>query len=235
MKSPTQATRAVCLFSGGLDSTTVLYDALRRGYHVTALTVSYGQRHAREIESARRILQPLGVRSHEITIEMPWGGSSLTDSSLAIPQALADPPADDKIPSTYVPARNTIFLSLAGSLAEALEAQVILIGANAVDYSGYPDCRPDFLSKMEQVLATGTRAGVNGHPLSIEAPLIKLSKKEIVLLAQSLGVPLEWTWSCYDGGTRPCGVCDSCGLRKKGFLEAGLQDPGETYEVSSKR
>lgn len=227
--------KAVCLFSGGLDSTTVLYAALRQGYEVTALTIHYGQKHERELTGAREILEPLGVKHHVISIELPWGGSSLLDRASEIPQGRAEAEMSSEIPSTYVPARNTIFLSFAGSLAETLGAEAIFIGANAIDYSGYPDCRPEFLNAMAGVLEQGTKAGVSGRGIRIEAPLVRLSKKTIVQLAQTLQVPLEKTWSCYLGGDAPCGTCDSCLLRKKGFEEAGLTDPALSYEVSSHR
>ncbi len=235
MSQETQKPKAVCLFSGGLDSATVLYSALREGYDVTALTVHYGQKHERELASARAILQPLGIKHHVTSIELPWGGSSLLDRRAAVPQGRAEEVMSSEIPSTYVPARNTIFLSLAGSLAEAIEAEAIFIGANAIDYSGYPDCRPEFLHAMAAVLERGTKAGVSGRRIRIEAPLVRLSKKTIVQLAHALKVPLEKTWSCYLGGERPCGTCDSCLLRKKGFEEAGLSDPALSYEVSSYR
>jgi len=235
MTHSTPKPKAVCLFSGGLDSTTVLYAALREGYEVTALTVHYGQKHERELASARDILAPLSVKHHVISIELPWGGSSLLESSLEVPQGRDETRMSSEIPSTYVPARNTIFLSFAGSLAETLGAETIFIGANAIDYSGYPDCRPEFLNAMVRVLEQGTKAGVSGKSVRIEAPLLKLSKKTIVQLAQSLQVPLEKTWSCYLGGETPCGTCDSCLLRKKGFEEAGISDPALSYEVSSHR
>lgn len=230
-----QKPKAVCLFSGGLDSTTVLYAALHQGYDVTALTVHYGQKHERELASARAILEPLGVKHHVISIELPWGGSSLLDAASPIPQGRDESVMASDIPSTYVPARNTIFLSFAGSLAEVIGAEAVFIGANAIDYSGYPDCRPEFLNAMTRVLEQGTRAGAEGRSIRIEAPLVRLSKKTIVQLARSLGVPLEKTWSCYLGGDHPCGSCDSCQLRKKGFEEAGFPDPASGYEVSSHR
>lgn len=216
---------AVCLFSGGLDSTTVLYFALERSYTPLALTIDYGQLHRRELESAARIANHLNMEHQMISISLPWGGSALLDSQIPIPENRTADEIPKEIPVTYVPARNTIFLSLAASLAEARGAEAIFIGVNALDYSGYPDCRSDYFVKFESVLKQGTKCGVEGKPIKIEAPLIALKKSEIIRLAGRLGAPLEWTWSCYKGGEFPCGVCDSCLLREKGFKEAGMVDP----------
>lgn len=217
--------KAVCLLSGGLDSTTALYQALAEGWQVTALTIHYGQRHDREIDSARAIAQGLKVQHFVIPISLPWGGSALLDSSVAVPTHRDLESMKRGIPATYVPARNTIFLALAASLAETLDAQAIFIGANILDYSGYPDCRPEFLNALEKTLHLGTKAGQEGRRVQIKAPLLQMNKKEIVQRARDLKVPLEATWSCYQGKDRPCGVCDSCLLRAKGFHEAGVEDP----------
>ncbi len=216
---------AVCLLSGGLDSTTALYFAIHEGFLPLALTIDYGQLHKREIESAKRIAQKLGIEHEIILIPLPWGSSSLIDSQIPIPENRNLNDLAKDIPNTYVPARNTIFLSFATSMAEANGAEAIFIGANALDYSGYPDCRPDYLNAFEQLIKQGTKHGVEGKPLEIKAPLIHLTKSQIIKLALKLGAPLEWTWSCYKGGEYPCQICDSCLLRKKGFEEAGIQDP----------
>jgi 7-cyano-7-deazaguanine synthase len=190
-----------------------------------ALSVNYGQRHARELEAARVIARQLGVTSHvEIDLDLtPFGGSALT-SDLEVPK---DRPIDAAIPITYVPARNTIFLSLALGWAEVIGASEIVIGVNAVDYSGYPDCRPEFIRAFERLAALATRAGVEGHAISIRTPLIDASKADIVRLGASLGLDYALTHSCYDPRPdgRPCRRCDSCVLRAKGFAEAGLADP----------
>lgn len=218
-------TKAICLYSGGLDSTTCLYLAQKQGYTPIALTLHYGQTHHREIEMTRKVCQILGIEQYQTQWELPWKGSALLDSKISLPKkrSLKEMTAD--IPSTYVPARNSIFLSMAASCAEAQQAQTIFIGVNALDYSGYPDCRPEYIKAFENLLKIGTKEGVEGRPLKIETPLLYKTKKEIVKLAVSLQVPLEWTWSCYEGGQKPCQECDSCLLRAKGFEEAGLHDP----------
>lgn len=217
--------KAVCLFSGGLDSTTVLYDAVSRGYRAIALSIQYGQVHERELDSARSIAKSLNIKHEVVKLSFPWGGSALLGTQEEIPLRDSDERIPSDIPPTYVPARNTVFLSVAASLAEVEGADVIFIGANAIDYSGYPDCRPEFLEAMERTLNLGTKAGAEGKRLRIEAPLVRLSKREIVELAFRLSVPFEKTWSCYSGQASPCGLCDSCLLRKKGFEEAGVTDP----------
>jgi 7-cyano-7-deazaguanine synthase len=218
--------RAVVLLSGGLDSYTAAAIAKAEGFSLCALTVEYGQRHAGELESARAVAAALGVeRQLELAVDLrAIGGSALTSN--------ADVPRDRDlnaggIPSTYVPARNTIFLSLALGWAEVLGAHDIVIGVNALDYSGYPDCRPEFLSAFEQVAALGTRAGVEGATFRIHAPLITLSKAEIIRRGVTLGLDYRLTTSCYDPSRegRPCGHCDSCILRAKGFRQAGVLDP----------
>jgi len=219
--------RAVVLLSGGLDSYTAAAIAREQGFSLCALTVHYGQRHVRELESARAVARALGVEQHlEMAVDLrAIGGSSLT-SDAAVP---VDRDLDAAaIPSTYVPARNTIFLALALGWAETLEAHDIVIGVNALDYSGYPDCRPEFLAAFEQLAALATRAGVEGARVRIHAPLITLSKREIIERGLALGLDYALTHSCYDPAAdgRPCGRCDSCRLRAKGFREAGVHDPG---------
>lgn len=227
--------RAVCLFSGGLDSTTTLYYALQKKYDVTALTLVYGQVHAREIDSSRRIAAKAGVRQHIVQFGLPWGGSSLISSAADIPVDRDEKTMSTGIPSTYVPGRNIIFLSLAASLAETVDANTLFLGVNAVDYSGYPDCRPEFLDAFTDMLAKGTREGINGKAFRIDAPLLRLTKREIVQLGASLHIPFDLTWSCYKGGEAPCGHCDSCILRRKGFEEAGIADPLTYHEESTHR
>ncbi len=226
-RRPGAAARAVILLSGGLDSTTTLALAAKEGYYCYALTVDYGQRHRFEIEQARKNAGRYGVKEHKIIkVELnQFGGSALT-TDMAVPEGRPQPQSQD-IPLTYVPARNTVLLSLGLAWAEVLKAQALFIGANAVDYSGYPDCRPEFLEAFEKVARLGTKAGVSEQwGLKIIAPLIRMSKAEIIKLGVSLGVDFRWTSSCYnpkpDGS--PCGRCESCLLRAKGFEEAGVQD-----------
>jgi 7-cyano-7-deazaguanine synthase len=215
---------AIVLLSGGLDSTTVLAIARSQGFECHTLAVSYGQRHAVELQAAARISQQLGAAEHrQMNVDLAAiGGSALTDSRIAVPQA-----ATTGIPITYVPARNTLFLSLALGWAEVLGAPHIFIGVNAVDYSGYPDCRPQFITAFESLARLATRAGVEGGNLRIHAPLMAMSKAEIIRAGQALGVDYGQTVSCYQAtasGTA-CGVCDSCRLRREGFLAAGVADP----------
>lgn len=218
--------KAVVLLSGGLDSATCLYWAKAQGFDVVAFAVQYGQRHARERASAQKLALAAGVRLVELKISLPWlKVSALVDPAARLPDVPVERISRNGIPSTYVPARNAIFLALAASLAEAEGADRIVIGANAIDYSGYPDCRPEFTRAFEEMLSIGTRAGAEGRRIAIEAPLIRLDKCEIIKLAGKLGVPIERTWSCYLGGKKPCGRCDSCKLRAKGFVEAGIEDP----------
>lgn len=217
---------AVVLLSGGLDSTTALYWAKREYSSVVALSIRYGQRHVKELNAARAVARAAKVRLHEVVISLPWlQGSSLTNSSLRIPDMPLKKIGTGGVPSTYVPGRNTIFLSLAVSLADAVGASAIVIGANALDYSGYPDCRPPFIRAFGRVAVEGTKRGSEGKPLRILAPLLRLDKKGVVKLAARVGAPLRLTWSCYAGKARPCGTCDSCKLRAKGFREARLTDP----------
>ena len=222
---PKARPRAVVLLSGGLDSTTAAAWAKAQGHDLYALSFDYGQRHKRELASARKVAKALGVREHRV-LKVPigaLGGSALTDKRIAVPKAAKAIGA--RIPSTYVPARNTVFLSLALAYAEVTGSSAIVIGANALDYSGYPDCRPEYLAAFERMAGLATKAGVEGRPLRILAPLVELTKADIVRLAAEVGAPLGLTWSCYKGGARPCGTCESCVLRRKGFLEAGLKDP----------
>jgi 7-cyano-7-deazaguanine synthase len=224
--------RAVVLLSGGLDSTTTLAYALDRGFDVRAMTFRYGQRHAHEVEAARRIAKTFGVREH-IVVDVDlrsFGGSALT-SDVPVPKdRAAEAMRDGAIPITYVPARNTIFLSFALAWAEVLEAGDIFIGVNALDYSGYPDCRPQYIAAFERMANLATRAGVEGRArLTIHAPLIDLTKGQIIELGRTLGVDYSMTTSCYDPTTdgRACGRCDACVLRRKGFEDAGMKDPVE--------
>jgi 7-cyano-7-deazaguanine synthase len=221
--------QAVLLLSGGLDSTTLLALATQRGYTVNALTFSYGQRHALEIERARAIAAQYGVLRHVVAdIDMrQFGGSALT-ADIAVPKDRSAGELGHGIPVTYVPARNTIFLSFALAWAEVLGANEIFIGVNALDYSGYPDCRPEFIRAFEAMARLATKAGVEGGaPVSVRTPLIDMSKREIVALGVSLGVDYSMTTSCYDPSADgvACGHCDACQLRLKGFSEAGLRDP----------
>ena len=214
--------KAVVLLSGGLDSTTALYWAKARGWSVTALGARYGQRHERELLAARAVAKAAGVPLHEVSLDLPWlKASSLVDKRKVLPDLPLSKIGRGAIPSTYVPGRNTIFLALGASLADALNASAVVIGANALDYSGYPDCRPEYLNAFAQTGRLGTKV----RNLKILAPLLALDKKGIVRLGLRLGAPLHLTWSCYAGGSRPCGRCDSCKLRNKGFSEAGRKDP----------
>src|SRR5579885_1607608 len=216
--------KAVVLLSGGLDSATILAVARRDGYACHALSFAYGQRHSAELAAAARVAKALGAAEHKtVALDLSAiGGSALTDASIPVP----DHPSEG-IPSTYVPARNTVFLAVATGWAEVLEAHDIFIGVNAVDYSGYPDCRPEFIAAFQQVANLGTKAGVEGQGMRIQAPLMKLSKAEIVSLGSGLGIDYGLTVSCYtaDAQGRACGVCDSCRLRRQGFLDARLKDP----------
>ncbi len=220
---------AVCLLSGGLDSSTTLALARREGFQCYALSFDYGQRHRIELEAARRVAAALGAARH---IVFPiglraLGGSALT-AELAVPKGRTAAEIERGIPVTYVPARNTIFLACALAWAEVLEAPDIFLGVNAIDYSGYPDCRPEYIQAFERMANLATRTAVEGSAqVTIHTPLIRLTKAEIVKLARELGLDFSITWSCYDPDEqgRPCGACDSCLLRAKGFGEAGVRDP----------
>jgi 7-cyano-7-deazaguanine synthase len=223
--------KAVCLLSGGLDSSTCLAWALRERFECYALSFDYGQRHRQELAAARRIATRLGAAEHRTSVIdlRAFGGSALT-ADIEVPKHRTTSEMGQGIPITYVPARNTIFLSYALAWAEVLGASDIVIGVNAVDYSGYPDCRPEYIAAFERMADLATKAGIEGHlRLKIHAPLIDLTKAGIVRLAAELGVDLSLTHSCYDPLTdgRPCGACDSCLLRRKGFAEAGTKDPLE--------
>lgn len=215
--------KAVVLLSGGLDSTTCLSAALKDGYEVYPISFDYGQRHRRELHCAGLIAKYYKLKSYNVIKIGNVGGSALTDMNIDVP----DYKGSDSIPVTYVPARNIIFLSYAAGYAETVNASAIYIGVNAIDYSGYPDCRPEFIAAFQDVLKVGTKSGVEGSPVKIITPLLKLTKAEIIKLACDNRAPLHLTWSCYKGGEKACGVCDSCVLRLKGFREAGIEDPIE--------
>ena len=219
--------RAVVLLSGGLDSYTAAAVARRDGFALSALSINYGQRHVRELEASRAVAAALGVERHlELALDLSQiGGSSLTSSAIDVPKDHATDP--NEIPNTYVPARNTIFLSMALGWAEVLGAADIVIGVNALDYSGYPDCRPEFIQAFERLARLATKAGVEGRPLTVHTPLISWSKADIIRIGLSLGLDYGLTHSCYDPppSGRPCGHCDSCQLRAAGFAEAGATDP----------
>ena len=228
MASPSASPKAVCLLSGGLDSSTCLALARRQGYACYALSFDYGQRHKVELEAAARVAAAFGAQRHMVArIGLDaFGGSALT-ADIDVPKGRSTAEMGHGIPSTYVPARNTIFLSFALAWAEVLESWDIFIGVNALDYSGYPDCRPEYIEAYERMANLATKAGVEGRArLKIHTPLLDLNKAQIVKLAHELGVPFGLTHSCYDPGSdgRACGQCDACLLRAKGFLEAGLED-----------
>ncbi len=220
--------RAVVLLSGGLDSATALAVARRRGFDVYALSFRYGQRHEVELAAARRVARAAGVRVHKVaTIDLRlFGGSALT-ADLPVPKGRSLRAMEHGIPVTYVPARNTIFLSFALAWAEVLGARDLFIGVNALDYSGYPDCRPAFIRAFQRLAGLATKAGAEGGRFRIHAPLMRLNKAQIIRLGTKLGVDYGLTHSCYDPGPggRPCGRCDACRLRAKGFAEAGQPDP----------
>jgi 7-cyano-7-deazaguanine synthase len=218
--------KAVVLLSGGLDSATVLAIARAEGYTCHALSVDYGQRHGAELAAAAQVARALGAVAHKVVrIDLAaFGGSALTDSSIAVPTGGVQAGA---IPITYVPARNTILLALSLAWAEVLDAQHIFFGANAVDYSGYPDCRPEFVRSFERLANLATKAAAEGKPLTVNTPIISLTKADIVRRGAALGVDYALTVSCYqaDAQGRACGACDACRLRRAGFVEAGLADP----------
>jgi 7-cyano-7-deazaguanine synthase len=220
------------VLSGGLDSTVcmALADRERDGSPLLAVSFDYGQRHRNELDRAAGVAGH--YRAEHLIVRLDtsaWGGSALTDDSIAVPitsaAARADGRTDEGIPVTYVPARNSIFLAVALGVAEARQLDAVWIGVNAIDYSGYPDCRPEFIEAFRGVAATGQKRGVEGNPVRIATPLIELTKAEIVRLGIELDAPLYLTWSCYQGGDRPCGVCDACVLRERGFAEAAVDDP----------
>ncbi|WP_462317852.1 7-cyano-7-deazaguanine synthase QueC [Marinilabilia sp.] len=216
--------KAVVLLSGGLDSAVALYLAKSQGYETYALSFDYGQRHNRELIAAKALAKEAGAASHQVvTLKLDqWGGSSLTDPSMQVEDG--DVSRKD-IPVTYVPARNMVFLSVAASFAEAIKAQDIFIGVSQVDYSGYVDCRQEFIEAMENAVNKGTVMGAEqNQPIRIHAPFVHKTKSEEISLGEELGVPFELTWSCYRGGEKPCGTCDSCLLRAKAFKDAGVID-----------
>ncbi|ONG37631.1 7-cyano-7-deazaguanine synthase QueC [Enhydrobacter sp. H5] len=232
MSTSTTPQNAVVLLSGGLDSVTCLYWAKANYANVTAVSFNYGQRHNSELNAAKKIAATAQVNHRIIDIDLAQlGGSALTDASLVVPDAkqtdFSDNQHNDSIPITYVPARNTIFLSYALALAEVTQSNAIVIGVNAVDYSGYPDCRPEYIAAFEKMANLATKAGVMGNHLHIATPLLHLSKAEIIKLGVSLGVDYALTVSCYraDSEGRACGHCDSCYLRQQGFLQAEIDDP----------
>ena len=220
----TSTKRAVVLLSGGLDSATVVAIAASQGYECYALSFDYGQRAVTELNAAKAVCESIGVKEHRVfNLDLAqFGGSALTDASLEVPEG-----ETEGVPITYVPARNTIFLSMAWAWAEVLHADAIFIGVNAVDYSGYPDCRPEFIAAYEQMANLATRNGVTGEPFKIVTPLIDLTKAEIIETGHKLGLDYSLTVSCYqsDEEGRACGRCDSCRLRAKGFADAGVPDP----------
>jgi len=215
---------AVVLLSGGLDSATCAAQAISDGYRVTAISFDYGQRHERELEAAKEIVQALEIEDHQIVaINLAqWGGSSLTDEQMKVPiEGIID---ENVIPSTYVPGRNTVFIAIALSLAEAQNAEAIYLGINAVDYSGYPDCRPEYLTAFQNLATLSSKAGLEGRAPDLVAPLVMDSKADIVRRALRLGVPIAKTWSCYEGGQEPCGLCDACRIRDEALLRVGQDD-----------
>jgi 7-cyano-7-deazaguanine synthase len=220
--------RAIVLLSGGIDSTTTLAIAIAEGYEAYALSFDYGQRHQIEMDAARRVANSLGAKEHRTTsIDLRvFGGSALTDN-VVVPKQRSDTEIANGIPVTYVPARNTIFLAYGLAWAEVISANDIFIGVNAIDYSGYPDCRPEFIEAFENLANVGTKAAVEGRRFQIRTPLIKLSKADIIRKGFDLGIDFSFTHSCYDPTAEglACGECDSCLLRLKGFREAGITDP----------
>lgn len=225
--------KAVVLLSGGLDSATSAAQAIADGYDLIALSCRYGQRHEREIVAAKQLVEYLGIKEHFV-VDIPlgqWGGSALTEESIDVP---TDGVKSNEIPVTYVPERNTVFIAIALSLAEAKEAEAIYLGINAVDYSGYPDCRPEYLKTYQDLATLSSKAGLEGKAPRLVAPLVMDSKVDIVYQALRLGVPIELTWSCYQGQLQPCGLCDSCRIRDRALIDAGRPDlatlVGREYE-----
>lgn len=223
--STTNKKIAVVILSGGLDSTTCMGIAKDQGYELYPITFDYGQRHRIELENARKVAEYYGVADRHKVIQLgflrDFGGSALTDDAIDVPKEMDE----SIIPVTYVPGRNLLFLSIATSFAEVKGAEAIFIGVNALDYSGYPDCRPEFIAKVEDVIQFATKAGVEGRSIRIETPLIHWTKADIIKEGMRLGVPYALTTSCYNGEEEACGECDSCRLRLKGFADAGLTDP----------
>jgi 7-cyano-7-deazaguanine synthase len=215
--------KAVVLLSGGLDSATSAAQAIADGYDLIALSFNYGQRHDRELVAAKQVVDHLKIKEHfvvEVNLAQ-WGGSALTDQAIGVPTTGIQP---ESIPITYVPGRNTVFLSIALSLAEAKGAEAIYLGINAVDYSGYPDCRPEYLEAVQHLATLSSKVGLEGKAPRLIAPLVMDSKVDIVRRALRLGVPIHLTWSCYQGETEPCGLCDSCRIRDRALIDAGQPD-----------
>ncbi len=214
--------KVVCLISGGMDSFVASAVANNRGHKIYALTVSYGQKNSKEISAAKKIGIYLGVKQHTVVdIDLSWVDSSLTRKDIDIPTQTSG----TEIPSTYVPARNTIFISIAMALAETVDAESIYIGVNAVDFSGYPDCRPEYIKRFQALIDVATKKTLGGARITLETPLINMSKSEIIKQGIKLGVDFSITWSCYRNREKPCGTCPSCILRNKGFRQAGMNDP----------
>ncbi|GAB4325339.1 MAG: 7-cyano-7-deazaguanine synthase QueC [Leptolyngbyaceae cyanobacterium] len=215
--------KAVVLLSGGLDSATSAAQAIADGYELIALSLHYGQRHDRELVAAKRVAEHLGIKEHfvvDVNLAQ-WGGSALTDQTVEVPTDGVQPGV---IPVTYVPGRNTVFLAIALSLAEAKGAEAIYLGINAVDYSGYPDCRPEYLEAVQHLATLSSKTGLEGKAPKLVAPLVMDSKVDIVRRALRLGVPIALTWSCYQGQAEPCGLCDSCRIRDQALIDAGRPD-----------
>jgi 7-cyano-7-deazaguanine synthase len=225
--------KAVVLLSGGLDSATILFEAKKKKFRPYCLIFNYGQRHKKEIRQAKKIAEAAGADYSIVNFRMPWKGSSLLDKSMKLPMRRVIDAGT--IPSTYVPGRNIIFLSFAASFAEAIGARAIFIGANAIDYSGYPDCRPEFFETYQKMVDKGLKTGVQGKTIRIYTPLINKTKAQIIRRGVKLKVPYGLTWSCYAGSGWPCGRCDSCLLRAKGFADAGLKDPAVKREQGNSR
>jgi 7-cyano-7-deazaguanine synthase len=226
--------KAVCLISGGLDSCVTAFIAKKQGYEIYALSFRYGQRHEKEIRCAKDIAFAVKAKKHVIfDIDLAqFGGSSLTDTSLEPERDHKAEEIGQSIPSTYVPARNTVFLSIGLAFAETLDADAIFIGATAIDYSGYPDCRPKYFEAFQEMTDLATKKGVQGDSIKIKTPILNLNKANIIKKGLELGVPFDKTWSCYLGEDKACGRCDSCILRLRGFKEAGFKDPIEYKKIS---
>lgn len=219
--------KAVILLSGGIDSSTALFIAKEKGYECYPLVFDYNQRHRKEVECANKVSETAGCKPTLMRIRFPWRGSALIDKAEVLPVNRSLNDMKKEIPSTYVPSRNAIFLSFALSYAETIGAYKIFIGANSVDFSGYPDCKPTFLRAFEGMARSGTKMSQGGKQISIESPLLLKKKSQIIREGIRLNVPYRHTWSCYEGKTNPCGACDACVIRKKGFEEAGAIDPLE--------
>lgn len=221
--------RAVALVSGGLDSSVAATIAKCERYDVHALTFDYGQRNLAELEAAKRVVQALRVKEHRI-LNIPLGdlgASALTDPKMDVPKNRSRAEIGKGVPVTYVPARNTVFLAFGIALAESIEAQAVFIGAHTMDYSGYPDCRPEYFDAFNDLVKLGTRGGVEGDPIKVIAPLLGWTKAKVVETGRDLKAPMKHTWSCYEAGPKPCGACDSCILRRQAFEKAGMSDPAE--------